>query len=116
METALLVAQRSHLDDWRVAFQSQGLTAEPWIGPTVESEIDRLAAAGCRHALLVPIGFVCDHVEILYDVDIAFRRYGHAKGVTVSRSDSLNDSPLFITALARVAAGRMRQLGCSAEI
>jgi ferrochelatase len=108
METALLVAHRSSLSDWRVAFQSQGMAAEPWIGPTVESEIDRLAAAGYRQALLVPISFVSDHVEILYDIDIAFRQYGQAKGVTVWRSESLNDSPLFITALARVASGRMQ--------
>jgi ferrochelatase len=108
METALLVAQRSRVDDWRVAFQSQGMAAEPWIGPTVESEIDRLAAAGYRQALLVPISFVSDHVEILYDVDIAFRQYGQAKGVTVWRSESLNDSPLFIAALARVASERVQ--------
>jgi protoporphyrin/coproporphyrin ferrochelatase len=108
METALLVAQGSNLDDWRVAFQSQGMTAEPWIGPTVESEIDRLAAAGRRQVLLVPISFVSDHVEILYDVDIVFREYGHSKGVTVWRSESLNDSPLFVEALATVASGRLR--------
>jgi len=112
METALLVAQRSHLNDWRLAFQSQGMTGEPWIAPTVESEIDRLAAAGRRHALLVPISFVSDHVEILYDVDIAFRQYGQAKGVTVWRSESLNDSPLFITALAAIATG-CRRAACS---
>jgi len=104
METASLVAQRSGLDKWRVAFQSQGMTEELWIGPTVESEIDRLAAAGHRHALLVPIGFVSDHVEILYDVDIALRQYGQAQGVTVWRSESLNDSPLFIAALVAVAS------------
>jgi len=116
METALLVAQRTGLDDWRVAFQSQGMTAEPWIGPTVESEIDRLAAVGRHHALLVPISFVCDHVEILYDVDIAFRQYGEAKDVTVWRSESLNDSPLFINALAAVASVRMQsERSCSSE-
>ena len=108
METASLVAQRSGLDKWRVAFQSQGMTEELWIGPTVESEIDRLAAAGHRHALLVPIGFVSDHVEILYDVDIALRQYGQAQGVTVWRSESLNDSPLFIAALVAVASARMQ--------
>ena len=107
METASLVAQRSGLDKWRVAFQSQGMTEELWIGPTVESEIDRLAAAGHRHALLVPIGFVSDHVEILYDVDIALRQYGQAQGVTVWRSESLNDSPLFIKALVGLASARM---------
>ena len=105
-ETSLLVAQRAGLTDWRVAFQSQGLTAEPWVGPTVESQIDLLAAAGHRNLLLVPISFVCDHVEILYDVDIAFWEYGKAKGVTVWRSESLNDSPLLIQALAGIASAR----------
>ena len=112
METASLVAQRAVLDNWRVAFQSQGMTAEPWIGPTVESQIDLLASAGHRHVLLVPISFVSDHVEILYDVDIAFREYGKARGVTVWRSESLNDSPLFIRALARIASTRMRSARC----
>ena len=108
METASFVAKRSGLDDWRVAFQSQGMTAEPWVGPAVETEIDRLAVAGRRHALLVPISFVSDNVEILYDVDIAFRQYGQGKGVTVWRSESLNDSPLFIAALVAVASARMQ--------
>ena len=116
METASLVAQRSGLDKWRVAFQSQGMTEELWIGPTVESEIDRLAAAGHRHALLVPIGFVSDHVEILYDVDIALRQYGQAQGVTVWRSESLNDSPLFIAALVAIACRSYSQPGCSAAL
>ncbi len=107
METARLVAQRAVLGNWRVAFQSQGMTAEPWIGPTVECQIDLLAAAGHRHVLLVPISFVCDHVEVLYDVDITFRDYGRAKGVTVWRSESLNDSPLLIQALAGIASARM---------
>ena len=102
-ETSRLVAQRAGLDNWRVAFQSQGMTAEPWIGPTVESQIDLLVAAGHRHVLLVPVSFVSDHVEILYDVDIAFQEYGQAKGVTVWRSESLNDSPLLIQALAGIA-------------
>lgn len=108
METAGLVAERAALDNWRVAFQSQGMTAEPWIGPTVESQIDLLAGAGRRDVLLVPVSFVSDHVEILYDVDIAFREYGRSKGVTVWRSESLNDSPLLIQALARLATTRMR--------
>ena len=101
-ETARLVAESLGLErgQWSVAFQSQGMTPEPWIGPTVESEIDRLATAGHRHVVVAPVGFVCDHVEILYDIDVVFRRHGQAKGITVSRSESLNDSPLFIDALA----------------
>lgn len=106
-ETARLVAEAMGLEEYRVAFQSQGMTAEAWIGPTVESEIDELAAQGHRHVLLAPVGFVADHVEILYDIDIHFREYGKGRGVTVHRSDSLNDSALFIKALTEIVSGRV---------
>ena len=110
-ETAASVARTMSLDEWSVAFQSQGMTDEPWIGPTVESEIDRAAAAGHRHVLIAPVGFVSDHVEILYDIDVVLRDYGRSKGVTVSRSQSLNDSPLFIRALASIVGSRVRGQG-----
>jgi ferrochelatase len=106
-ETAARVAEAMGLKDWKLAFQSQGMTAELWIGPTVESQIDALAAAGHRHVLLAPVGFVSDHVEILYDIDILFREYGNSRGVSVFRSESLNDSPLFIQALASIVSTRM---------
>jgi ferrochelatase len=106
-ETAARVAARMGLAEYRLAFQSQGMTAEPWIGPTVESQIDELAARGEKHVLLVPVGFVSDHVEILYDIDILFREYGEKKGLTVHRSDSLNDHPTFIRALAEVISARL---------
>jgi ferrochelatase len=105
-ETAALVARALGLEEYEVAFQSQGMTSEPWIGPTVESLIDRNAAQGRRHILLAPVGFVCDHVEILYDIDVVFREYGKARGVTVHRTESLNDSPLFVEALAAVVGER----------
>jgi ferrochelatase len=105
-ETAALVARALGLEEYDVAFQSQGMTSERWIGPTVESRIDRNAAQGRRHLLLAPVGFVCDHVEILYDIDVVFREYGRARGVTVHRTESLNDSPLFIEALAAVVGER----------
>jgi len=105
-ETAALVAQAMGLAGCRVAFQSQGMTAEKWLGPTVESAIDRIAAAGGRNVLLVPVGFVSDHVEILYDIDILFREYGKARGVTVWRSESLNAGPCFIKALATLVTER----------
>jgi len=106
-ETAALVAQAAGLTEYRVAFQSQGMTPEPWLGPTVESQIDQAAAAGHRQVLLVPIGFVADHVEILYDIDVAFRDYGVSRGVSVRRTESLNDSPLFIQALAEIVTQRV---------
>ena len=106
-ETATRVAEAMGLTEWRLAFQSQGMTAEPWIGPTVESVIDALAASGHRHVLIAPVGFVADHVEILYDIDVLFRDYGNARGVKVLRPQSLNDSPLFIQALASIVAARV---------
>jgi len=93
---------------WQAAFQSQGMTAEPWIGPSVESVIDQLAEAGHRHVLIAPVGFVADHVEVLYDIDIAFRGYAGQKGLTLWRTESLNDSPLLIEALAAVAEEQIR--------
>ncbi len=114
-ETARRVAEAMELASYRVAFQSQGMTAEPWIGPTVESQIDELAAQGERHVLLAPIGFVCDHVEILYDIDVLFRDYGKSRGVTVHRSDSLNDSPLFTKALTEIISLRVLESAGSHE-
>jgi ferrochelatase len=114
-ETARRVAEAMELASYRVAFQSQGMTAEPWIGPTVESQIDELAAQGYRHVLLAPIGFVCDHVEILYDIDVLFRDYGKSRGVTVHRSDSLNDSPLFTKALTEIISLRVLESAGSHE-
>lgn len=108
-ETAALVASAAGLADYGVAFQSQGMTAEQWIGPTVESCIDQLAGQGRRHVLLAPVGFVSDHVEILYDIDVAFRDYGKTRGVMVHRTESLNDSPLFIKALAAIVNAREEQ-------
>jgi ferrochelatase len=83
------------------------MTAEKWIGPTVESQIDELAQAGCTNVLLIPVGFVSDHVEILYDIDVLFREYGKARGVAVRRSESLNDSPKFAAALASLMITRI---------
>lgn len=109
LEAAALVANALGLEKYRVAFQSQGMTAEKWIGPTVESEIDALAEAGGKEVLLLPVGFVCDHVEILYDIDVLFHDYGKAKGVNVRRSESLNGSPRFAAALADLVSARIAQ-------
>ncbi|MFQ5777522.1 MAG: ferrochelatase [Terriglobia bacterium] len=107
-ETAAGVAAEVSLERWEVAYQSQGMTADPWLGPTVESVLDDLAREGHRHVALAPIGFLCDHLEILYDVDIAFRRYALDRSLTLWRTESLNDSPLLIEALASLVADRIR--------
>ena len=101
--TAAAVAARLGLEDWEFAYQSQGLTDDRWLGPTVESCLDRYAAAGIREVVVYPIGFVCDHVETLYDVDVVFREYGAARGISVIRPEALNGSPKFTAALAEVA-------------
>ena len=103
--TAELVAAAVGLTqrDWVFAFQSQGMSGGPWIGPTVESTLDALAAEGSKAVLVQPIGFVCDHVEVLYDIDIAFREHAAKLGMALTRTESLNDSPLFISALEELA-------------
>ncbi len=99
--------ERAGLAGWDFAFQSQGLTDDKWLGPTVESMIDSYQQRGVRELVLAPIGFVCDHVEILYDVDILFRRYAEQRGIRLRRPESLNDSPAFIDALAAVVREKL---------
>jgi ferrochelatase len=101
--TAAAVANRLELVNWDFAYQSQGMTGDKWLGPTVESCLDRYAAESVREVVVDPIGFVCDHVEILYDIDILFRGYAAERGISLSRPETLNDSPKFIAALAEVA-------------
>ena len=109
-ETAALVARGARLRDsqWFFAFQSQGMSGGPWLGPTVEDTMRLLKEKGNSRVLIQPIGFVCDHVEVLYDVDIAFREFGSQIGLEVSRPESLNDSPTFIAALAELVQARLR--------
>jgi ferrochelatase len=101
--TAAAVAARLHLTGWEFAYQSQGLTDDRWLGPTVESCLDRYAAGGIREVVVCPIGFVCDHVETLYDIDVVFRNYAAARGISVVRPEALNGSEKFTAALAEVA-------------
>jgi ferrochelatase len=101
--TAAAVAGRLGLPDWDFAYQSQGMTGDRWLGPTVEACLDRYAAEGVREVVVDPIGFVCDHVEVLYDIDILFKGYAAERGMALARPESLNDSPTFTKALAEVA-------------
>jgi ferrochelatase len=99
-KTAELVAARvPELKRWYFAFQSQGASGGEWIGPTVESTLESLAGEGVKTIILQPIGFLCDHVEILYDVDIAFRNYAKKLGIRLERPESLNASPTLARAL-----------------
>jgi ferrochelatase len=109
-ETAALVAaQVPGLADqhWRFAFQSQGMSGGPWLGPSVEETIVDLKKAGHSGVFVQPIGFVADHVEVLYDVDILFRQFAEQNGMRLWRAESLNESTLFCAALADIARARL---------
>lgn len=101
--TARLVAQQLPElagREVKFAFQSQGMSREPWIGPTVEEAILGLKQAGYEGVVIQPIGFLCDHVEVLYDIDVVFRKFAEEKAMKLWRTESLNDSPALIAALA----------------
>lgn len=105
--TARAVAGLAGIEDWDFAYQSQGMTDDKWLGPSVESVIDGYARQGIDELVLAPIGFVCDNVEILYDVDIQFQRHARERGIRLQRPESLNASPAFISALAAVAGDQL---------
>jgi ferrochelatase len=104
-ETAALVAARAGISEYGFAFQSQGMSGGEWLGPTVESLLD---ACPSNEVVIAPIGFVCDHVEILYDVDVQFKKYAESKEIALSRVESLNGSQTFTRALAEVARRCLR--------
>jgi len=99
----LVAAQLPEIRQWWFAFQSQGASGGPWIGPSVESTLDTVAAAGVKSLILQPIGFLCDHVEILFDVDRLFKDYAANLGVRLERPESLNSSNLLASAVAGLA-------------
>lgn len=98
--TAAHVAGRLGLLTYSVAFQSAGRTGEPWLGPEIRDEIRRLAAEGVRDLVVCPVGFVADHLEVLYDIDIEARAVAHEAGIRLERARSMNDDPTFIAGLA----------------
>ncbi len=101
--TAALVAARLGLARHEFAFQSAGRTGEPWLGPDILVEIRRLAAGGVRDLVIRPVGFVADHLEVLYDIDIEAQAVAREAGVRLERARSLNTDPLFIAGVADVA-------------
>ena len=110
-ETAALVAAKvPEIGAWKFAFQSQGMSGGEWLGPTVEDTITKLRESGHTGVFVQPIGFVCDHVEILFDVDILFRQFAEERGMKLYRAESLNDSPLFVRAVADLARHRLTRL------
>ena len=102
-KTVELLVDRVKPNNWYQAYQSQGMIPVPWLGPTVESVLDKISRVGSKTVLIVPVGFVCDHVEILFDIDIEFKNYAVDKKLKLHRTESLNFSPTYIEALASIA-------------
>ncbi len=109
--TATLVAARvPEIPQWFFAFQSQGASGGEWLGPTVEQTLESIAASGAKTVLLQPIGFLCDHVEILYDVDIFFREFAAKFNLRLERPESLNASVTLAKAIADLARQGLSRL------
>jgi ferrochelatase len=112
LETSRLVADRAGLEQWSFAFQSASATGEPWLGPDVLEELERLSVNGVRKVLVAPIGFVSDHLEILWDLDVEARGRAEELGLELARIESLNDDPGFVQVLAGlVEDARQEQAG-----
>jgi protoporphyrin/coproporphyrin ferrochelatase len=100
LETSRLVAELAGLDRWSFAFQSASPTGEPWLGPDILEELESLHARGVREVIAAPVGFVSDHLEILWDLDVEACAKADELGLAFGRIPSLNDDPAFVAALA----------------
>lgn len=101
-ETASRVAKTLQLDDskWSFSFQSKGRSAEEWLGPGLEEHLDELHARGISDVVVLPVGFLSDHVEVLFDVDMKAKNYAKSLGMTLTRARTLNTHPQLIRALS----------------
>jgi ferrochelatase len=112
-ETAAAVAILAGLpkERWRFCYQSAGHTREEWLKPDFTDVMPQLRDAGTRHVLVAPVQFLADHLEVLYDIDIAARQQAEEAGVKFARIESLNTSPIFIKALAEVVLDLLTSAG-----
>jgi len=109
-ETADLVAERLHLDDYLIAWQSAGRTNDPWWGPPIESVIEELTIAGRDAVVVCSAGFVADHLEILYDLDIEAREIAEGAGVRFERTRMPNADPAYLDVLAEVVREHLAEV------
>ena len=100
LQTSRLVADKAGVNSWSFAFQSESPTGEPWLGPDLLDELEALHGRGVERVLVAPVGFVSDHLEILWDIDLQAREKAAELGLELERIESLNDDPAFIRALA----------------
>ena len=108
--TARLIAARLGHDRWSLAYQSRsGRPSDPWLEPDIGKMIRDFAARGVKDVVVAPIGFVCDHVEVLYDLDIEAKKLAADLGVKMLRASCPNDHPTFIRMMASVIEERIRK-------
>lgn len=110
-ETVEALGSRLDGHPYEFAFQSAAMTPDPWLGPDAGAVIARLHAEGKRHVLIAPIGFVCEHVEILYDIDIDFKRQAEALGMQLERIEMVNDAPEMMSGLAGLVREKAMEVG-----
>ena len=106
-ETSSLVAGQARVNRWDFAFQSAGQPSASWLSPMIKDKITEMSKKGLREVLVCPVGFVSDHLEILFDLDIEAKEYGRSLGMRIDRTRSLNDDPEFIEALADAIKPRL---------
>jgi protoporphyrin/coproporphyrin ferrochelatase len=111
LETSRLVAERAGISEWSFAFQSESPTGEPWLGPNILAELETLHERGVRRVLIAPVGFVSDHLEILWDLDVEAREKAVELDLELDRIESLNADPAFIRALAGLVGKASRMEG-----
>jgi ferrochelatase len=104
LDSCRLVADGIDMPPWELAFQSASHTGEPWLGPDL---LEAISGSGARDVLVCPIGFVADHLEILYDLDVEAQAFARERGIRLRRTESFNAGPEFISALAEVVAGAL---------
>jgi ferrochelatase len=108
---ARLIAEKLAHHRWSIAYQSRsGKPTDPWLGPDLSDTIRTLAREGCHELIVAPVGFVCDHVEVLYDLDIEAKKLAGDLGVRLIRASCPNDHPTFIRMMADVIEARMKQV------
>jgi ferrochelatase len=100
LETSRAVAEAAGIEQWQFTWQSAGQTGQPWLGPDILETLEHLAAEGVKHVLVTPVGFVSDHLEVLYDIDIEAKRHAASLGMHLERIEMLNDDPGYMKALA----------------
>ena len=110
-ETVQALTKRLPDRTWEWAYQSAAMTPDPWLGPDASEVISRLHEQGHRHVLMCPIGFVCEHVEILFDIDVEFLQHANALDMQLERIEMLNDHPTMLSGLADVVRDRAREAG-----